>query len=198
MITACLVSWKRPEAINTILNNLLKYKCITEIIIWNNNPKLTFNSEAGKIRAINSEQNKIVYGRYLAAKEAKNDIIYTQDDDWFPGDIDKLISLHQEKQVTSFVPQTHIEEKNTNRFVGWGSLFEVSATNVFKDYIKTHGEDYLLYREADLLFTNVNKYERHLHSSKNLVQEDSRSLHRQPNHYAYHDEMIERVRGLYT
>ena len=195
MITACLLCWQRPETLNVILERLSKYEFISEIIIWNNNADLKLTGESSWIRFIHSEQNKIAYGRYLAAKEAKNNLVYVQDDDWLPGDINKLLSFHKPGQVTSFVPETHIEEKSTSRFVGWGSLFEVSALHVFNKYIATYGEDFLLYREADLLFTNVNKYVRHLETARLLVTEDSRSLHHQPNHYKYHDEMIERVRA---
>lgn len=194
MITACLLCWQRTETLNTILKRLASYEFITEIIIWNNNTDVKLSSESSLVRVIHSDQNKITYGRYLAANEAKNNLIYTQDDDWLPGDINKLLSLHKPKQVTSFVPETHIKEKSTNRFVGWGSLFDASATHVFEDYIATYGEDFLLYREADLLFTNSNKYRRHLETAKLLVNEDSRSLHHHPDHYAYHDKMIERIR----
>ncbi|GAI09686.1 unnamed protein product, partial [marine sediment metagenome] len=64
-VSAVLLSWERPEELRDIEAYLNKINFIDEIIIWKNIPR----------------DNKMIYGRYLATKRAKNDVIYTQDDD---------------------------------------------------------------------------------------------------------------------
>lgn len=196
MITACLLHWKRTEALGTLLEAVMSNDLISEIIVWNNNPEVELSGKLDKVKTINSDQNVITYGRYLAAEMASNDLIYTQDDDWYPADLDFLMSHHKENEVTAVVPKTHINKINRNKFVGWGSLFNKSCLSVFEGYLDKYPKDLLLYREADLLFTNINSYTSHLSTPKSLVAEDKRSLHWQENHYQYHQEMLSRVEEL--
>ena len=64
-VTACLITYKRPKNLSKIVEHLLKYEFIDEIIIQDNDKR----------------ENLRCYGRYTSAIKAKNDIIYTQDDD---------------------------------------------------------------------------------------------------------------------
>lgn len=196
MITACLVHWKRTETLIPLVEALRSKEIVSEIIVWNNNPKLKLSGKVAGATVVDSDENIIVYGRYLAAKMASNDLIYTQDDDWAPADIEFLLKEHKQGEVTAVVPSTHIDNLDRNKFVGWGSLFNKSCLDVFQGYLGKYPEDLLLYREADLLFTNCNSYTSHLANPRSLVNEDHRSLHWQPNHYQYHQDMLSRVKEL--
>lgn len=196
MITACLLHWKRTESLEAQLKCLKSNDLISEIIVWNNNPDVSLGEKVDGIRVVNSDENLIVYGRYLAAEMASNDLIYTQDDDWHPADLDFLMKQHNENEVTAVVPKTHINKIDRNKFVGWGSLFNKGCLNVFEKYLNNYPKDLLLYREADLLFTNMNSYTSHLTTPKCLVSDDHRSLHWQENHYQYHQDMLNRVKEL--
>jgi hypothetical protein len=169
---------------------------VSEIIVWNNNPDMKLQGKVDGATVVDSYENKIVYGRYLAAEMATNDLIYTQDDDWGPADLRFLLDHHTSGTITAVVPSTHIKKLDRNKFVGWGSLFNKSCLDVFQGYLNKYEEDFLLYREADLLFTNSNLYTSHLSQPRQLVNDDSRSLFLQPAHYQYHEDMLARVKEL--
>ena len=196
MITACLLHWKRTETLIPIVEELRANDFVSEIIVWNNNPEIKLSGKVDGATVVDSDENKIVYGRYIAAETASNDLIYTQDDDWGPADFQFLLENHTPGEITAVVPSTHINKLDRNKFVGWGSLFNKSCLDVFQQYLQKYQEDFLLYREADLLFTNSNSYTSYLARPKSLVKDDNRSLFWQPNHYQYHQDMLSRVKEL--
>src|SRR5260221_1943660 len=73
-ITAVLITWKRQSNIPQIIESLLKWPFITQIMIHDNSKGL----------------NVINYGRYQQAVGGENKYIYTQDDDWINPELDKV------------------------------------------------------------------------------------------------------------
>lgn len=202
-VSAVLLVWKRTESTQTLVNQASKIKNIDEIILWNNNPDFQYTREmfeVSDITIVNSHVNKITFGRYLGASLARNNKIFVQDDDWNIIDFEKLYNRKKEtlSDIVSVCPRTHMEDIPRNKFVGWGSIFNKSCLNVFEDYLKEFGEDQILYREADLLFTNCNSYEKMLTKPSTLVKDDNRSLSLEPNHFQYHYEMLKRVKDIYN
>src|SRR5438093_1447964 len=52
--TVILLNWQRPSNVRTILDVYTRYRRIAEIIVWNNNPDLTFTHSDPKVRSVNS------------------------------------------------------------------------------------------------------------------------------------------------
>jgi len=201
MITAIILVWKRHEITNYLVNSIYNMRGISEIILWNNDVTREYKENMFKdinIVINNSNINKITLGRYEAAAMASNNIIYVQDDDQMPTNISKMYInyLKSECSILANCPQTHWLNIPRNKFVGWGSIFEKDSLNIFKEYKMYFEEDEILYREADLLFTNMNTYKKVLISPKLIVKEDSRALCQNPKHYEYHQIMLERVEKI--
>jgi hypothetical protein len=64
-ISAVLVSYNRARECQLIAEHLIKTELFSEVLIWLNH----------------ASDNRMAYGRYLAALEARSRIVYTQDDD---------------------------------------------------------------------------------------------------------------------
>lgn len=99
-----------------------------------------------------------VYQRYLLAKEAKNDIIYFQDDDCLLNY--QNLYKHYNGQLTNAMPLNFKQKYDEIgcTLVGWGCYINKSMLSVFDKYIEKYGEnDPHLLREADRIFTCFNK-----------------------------------------
>lgn len=135
-ITACLIT-RLPEYPSIVLERLTCANFFDEILI--------------------STQSPSVYERYLLAKRAKNDVIYVQDDDCmvnyqvlfskYDGRITNAMTLPFQKQY----------EPMGCTLVGWGTFFPSQMLSVFDKYILRYGKDQHLSREADRIFTYLNK-----------------------------------------
>ena len=161
-ISVCLVSWKRPENLQIIINKLNTYGFIDEIIVWNNSPAITLSLEGKNVKIINSPDNMICYGRFLCAKQAKNEIIYVQDDDALVNNIQELYEnfLRHPSCITHALYGLHFQirkryyyGKSHVALLGWGAFFKKSWVDVFDEYIQTYGRDKLMLREADKIFS---------------------------------------------
>lgn len=98
-----------------------------------------------------------VYTRYLLAHEAKNDIIYVQDDDAIVNY--KALKNYYNGRLTNGMTEHHTEAyKGTGiTLVGWGCYFPKRMLRVFKRYIEKYGVDANLKRDADRVFTYLNQ-----------------------------------------
>jgi len=77
-----IMSWKRPENVNRIIEQYNNYKVIDEIIVWNNNPNLfVSNCELTKVKAINCNQDFGLDTRFIGSLLSKNRCLITHDDD---------------------------------------------------------------------------------------------------------------------
>lgn len=101
---------------------------------------------------------RYVYRRYELAKQAKNTIIYHQDDDclvnfqvlfkMYNGRITNTMTLPFQKQY----------EPLGCTLMGWGSYYPSYMLNIFDKYIAKYGaDDPHLLREADRIVTAMNK-----------------------------------------
>lgn len=100
-ISVVIMNWLRPEILqNHILVDMVKYKLVDEIILSHgredtyfefNDPKIVNRKDWGDVNEY--------YGlsrRFLAASEAKNEIILMIDDDEYPTEqaVEKLYNIH--------------------------------------------------------------------------------------------------------
>lgn len=145
-LTAVILTWKRQENIPKIIENLLKYPFIDEIIIKDNS----------------KSENIKIFGRYEESIRAKNQYIYTQDDDCIVHNIQGIYNKFMEDN--SRIAYSGIESyedkikdvtygENQIALVGWGAIFNKDWISVLDKYIDIYGKDECLLRESDRIFT---------------------------------------------
>ena len=93
--TVILLNWQRPSNVRTILDVYTRYRRIAEIIVWNNNPDLTFTHSDPKVRSVNSGELGLST-RWAAALLASHGCLIVVDDDLIADEdtIDRLIEWH--------------------------------------------------------------------------------------------------------
>lgn len=186
-VTAILVSWKRPNELREIIKHLGTIKFIDEILVWQNT----------------SANNKINYGRYLGALNAKNNIIYVQDDDCIVENIEEIYTTFDDKHLSNGIKPGAMgyygSQKGNEPYstiMGWGSFFKKEWVLVLNKYIEKYGEDYLFYRETDRIFS-VLLCRRHNTIPARIKDFPSATsptaLYRQSEHIACGNEAIKRV-----
>ncbi len=125
-----------------------------------------------------------VYQRYLSAKEARNEIIYVQDDDCMVNY--QVLFKKYNGQITNTMtkPFQKQYEPMGCTLVGWGCFFPKSMLTVFDKYIEKYGaDDPQLLREADRIFTYLNKpFNTIIQPHEDLEQTKDR-MHFEPEHF---------------
>ena len=116
-----------------------------------------------------------VYQRYLLAMQAKNQIIYTMDDDCLVN-YQVLFSKYDGRITnTMTLPFQKKYEEMGCTLMGWGSYYPIQMLSVFKKYIDHYGEDEHLLREADRIFTYLNKpFNTIIQPHEDLFQDENR------------------------
>lgn len=138
-ITAVLLKWNRAKELEAIETHLRSFSEINEVIIWDN-----------------TKENHINYGRYLGAIKAKNDIIYTQDDDCIVNNIRSLIDKWDGKRIVNLLKPSHMSLYGNHTMFGWGTLFDRRWVGCLDKYKDKWGEDYVFKRETDRIFSILN------------------------------------------
>ncbi len=136
------------------------------------------------------------YHRYLAAAKAKNDIIYVQDDDTMVN-FQVLFSKYNGQLTNTMTKAFQEKYKDLDcTLVGWGCYFPKSALSVFDKYIAKYGVDMHLAREADRIFTHLNKpWNTVIQPHEDLFQTQDRMGY-QENHYASMADALEKCKSL--
>ncbi len=143
-VSAVLVKWKRTNELEQIVDHLRGIGFIDEIIVWDN-----------------TAENRVCYSRYLAAiTKARNDTIYVQDDDCIVENIPEIYSTFDGGHLSNGIkPERVIEYANQRgqepyiTLVGWGAFFKKDWVSCLDRYLEKYGEDDVLHREADRIFT---------------------------------------------
>lgn len=148
MITAILVVYKRESNIPKIIESILKFKEINEIII----SRQTYGENIG------------VWKRLEAAYKAGNDIIYTQDDDALIDNIEDIYKAFDGNSI-AFGATEGLQEaykKNHVALLGWGSFFKRDwVRNFILRYVeKYHLPDEVAMKQGDRIFTSW--FDRHI------------------------------------
>lgn len=139
-VTAVLINYKRPADLERVKENLLQYEFIDEIIVWDN-----------------TRDNNFVYGRFLASRKAKNDVVYTQDDDCIIENIPEIFATFDGIHLSNGLKPEAIKSYSTRQetLLGWGSFFKKDWTYNLDRYVAKYGVDYYLYTNADRIFTSL-------------------------------------------
>jgi GT2 family glycosyltransferase len=161
-VSACLVSWKRPQNLRAIVRTLGRLEFIDEILIWNNDPATRLEFPDSNVRVLPSSENQSCYGRFLCAAEARNPVVYVQDDDALNHDIAGLYRqfLRDPASIAHALAPTHWGQKHRYSYgnahaalVGWGAFFRKEWLSVLDDLPAAVRADALFRREADKFFT---------------------------------------------
>lgn len=116
-----------------------------------------------------------IYRRYELAKQAKNDIIYFQDDDCLVN-YQQLFKKYDGRLTnTMTLPFQAQYEPLGCTLVGWGCYINRSMLSVFDKYIERYGHDEHLYRESDRIFTYLNRpFNTIIQPHEDLFQDEER------------------------
>lgn len=137
-------------------------------------------------------ESQSVYQRYLSAKEAKNSTIYVQDDDCMLNY--QNLFKHYNDTLTNAMPLSHKDktERMGCTLVGWGAYFPKHFINAFDKYTAKYGEDQHLLREADRIFTYLNKpYNTIIMPHEDLPRANSsEAMYQDPEHFPSANEAI--------
>lgn len=161
-VSACLVSWKRPQNLQLIADSLSCHEFVDEILVWNNNPEFRLRLQGDKVKVLHADENKMCYGRFLCSMEARNHIIYVQDDDVIVRNFPELYRefLADSSCITHALSPGHFRKRERSVYadsqvalLGWGAFFLKEWLRVLDISLKTYGEDLLFRREADKFFS---------------------------------------------
>lgn len=139
-----------------------------------------------------------VYSRFLGAKMAKFDTIYTQDDDCVVDNIPELIGAYKGSLVNNVKDHHHKFYKelcdNKITLIGWGAIFDKKDIN-FDKYLSKYPNDDLFKRECDRIFTwNLEKNE--IITDKITEIERETKMSSDNSHYDDLKEIIKRLKTL--
>lgn len=220
-VSAVLLMCQRTHNIPRILESLDQYEFIDEFVIWDNSTgDWRYNNDlcdlitnpARNVRILGANRNNYTLGRYSAAKEASNDIIYTQDDDVLVSGVDELYRRHLEtNRLACYLDEAHIRYGHRHyvhhytggtayeTLVGWGSVFSKHWVDILDEYTDRYGVDELLKRKADRAFTilidvpheQIAKTPNHLPGAY-----DKDALYRQTDHWSLNRQMGDRCRMI--
>lgn len=147
-VTAVLLRWKRHKELDKIMAHLEGFPFIDEIRVWDNT----------------RGENVINYGRYLAAMDARNETIYTQDDDCIIENVEELFSAydaHGGKVLVNGMKRERMAfYRGQDSMMGWGGFFERSWIACLEHYVNKYGFDHVFYRETDRIFTSLVRVKR--------------------------------------
>lgn len=141
-------------------------------------------------------QSPSVYQRYLLAQEARNEIIYVQDDDALVNY--QVLFGHYNGRITNAmtIPFQKFYEPLECTLVGWGCFFPKDLIHNFEKYVRKYGHDAHLLREADRIFTYLNRpFNTILQPHEDLHQGPER-MSLQPEHFPSAYEALNKCRLL--
>lgn len=121
----------------------IKAAGIQDIVIWNNAQR---------------PKDLSCYGRYAGICDAKNPIIYHQDDDLVVPVGDLLAEYDEITDWDTVVANNRADEEW--RLIGIGSLFNRDMADCFDDYQALYGFDADFCRVADVVFAYQHPYRR--------------------------------------
>ncbi len=80
--TISILSWKRVDNINRLISTYNFYSCVSDIIVWNNNPACLL-SDLGlpKVKVVNCSRDMGLDSRFASASLADSRCVITHDDD---------------------------------------------------------------------------------------------------------------------
>lgn len=143
-----------------------------ELIVWNNAEK---------------DADERVYGRYLAAYQARNDVIVTHDDDCVVPDLHNLVKRWRGGLLVN-VPG------GEKPWLAWGGVFDRrDALAAFGRYLQRYPADDDLLDWADVIFATQTAWTRTCYGHRDLPWATAPTrMYRQPDHYTGQERVRQR------
>src|ERR1017187_9728776 len=146
MLTECELRRKVSAVIVTRgdrdLSAIVRSLPFEDVVIWDNSRR---------------PENVKVFGRFRAIQEARNDLIYTQDDDCIV-QATQLLPHYEDGMIVTNVPRRWQEFYTDGvTLIGWGALFHRRLVDQFDRYLASWPQDDLFQRECDRVFTALNR-----------------------------------------
>lgn len=136
-----------------------------------------------------------VYARYQLAEKARNEIIYVQDDDCLMNY--QNLFTHYNNSITNAMPLPFKQQYDNMgcTLVGWGCYFPKNMISSFDKYIAKYGKDQHLLREADRIFTYLNKpFNTIIMPHEDLPRASSaEAMYADPNHFPSAHEALKKT-----
>jgi hypothetical protein len=169
------------------------------------------NGTRAEVLYFSNDENVGTLGRFYAASHARNETIYTQDDDIIVNQVPELLAkfeLHRSKITAGLAPR-HLElEVSRNKepwlAIGWGSVHLKSWFDCIAPWIERYGIDDLLKSKFDRIYTTMfgehdpirGDFERLRGPDGKDSDRDSSALWKQPDHYEKRNEAVRLALGL--
>lgn len=210
LVTAIVPIWRRPQNLPIIVDRLLSMPWVAQLVLWDNNHQAPsrFTHNDSRVEVVHASKNYVTYGRFLAARRcARYSVLYTQDDDVLPASewLEQLLASYEREPTclhAGLSPAHYRVEVERKPWLqlGWGAMFHHSHLGVLDKYTGRYGEDELLLRKADRIFSILAGADLHrpqVADYKNLVGHGGReALYRRTDHWRLTREAVFRARAL--
>ena len=162
VISAVLLTWRRPENVRHIVTQLAALEFIGEILVWRNDPSVPLQLDSPKARILDSPENLICLGRFVAAAQATFPIVYVQDDDVLVHDVPELLRqfLADPARIHFNLSGWHYPLRDRYYYgdchcalLGWGAIFRRDSLAVLDALPAATRASPLFRREADQYFS---------------------------------------------
>jgi glycosyltransferase involved in cell wall biosynthesis len=162
LLSACLVTWRRPANVRKIVERLVREPLVGEVLVWRNDPAVALDLPWPKVRVIDSPANLICHGRYLCAEQAAHPLVYVQDDDVLVHDVPLLMRQFQADptRIHFNLSDWHYARRHRRLYgecnsalIGWGAIFPKDRLSVLQLVPEAVRSSPLFRREADQYFT---------------------------------------------
>src|SRR5262249_34288548 len=139
----------------------------------------------GKTRVIQADRNVGCYGRFLCAAQARNEVVYVQDDDALNSDLESLRRkfLEDPTRIAHALTPKHWDQRQRLIYgeaqvaiLGWGALFKKDWLRVIDALPHDTRSSELFRREADKYFTLLLE-QRHNSVRGDIAHLDGHSTH---------------------
>ncbi len=156
-----------------------------DIVIWNNRAR----------------DNVMLYGRYVAMREARNQVVYVQDDDCTltPEAIETLLAEYRPREIVANMPVSRWDDYPDSCLVGWGAVFDrVLPRRAFERYARRYplGANAFM-RDCDLVFTTLTPHVKLDLGFAHLPwAEMPYRLFRQPEHAGVREKILQQARDV--
>ena len=177
-ISVCLLSWRRPANLPPIVRSLHDLDFVDEILVWNNNAEVDLRLEQPKVRVIGSPENIGCAGRFRCIAEARNEAVYTQDDDVLVRNVPELrrAFLDDPTRIVYGLSEWHYARRHRHlhgdcqvALLGWGAFLRRSWLAELDRLPAPLREGALFKRQADVYFS-LGLYRRHRAIAGDLKQ----------------------------
>jgi hypothetical protein len=158
-----------------------------DVVVWDNSKR---------------ERDLKVYGRYAAIADAKNSVIYSQDDDCILSRFAAFLREYGPRTIVSNMPVDHVAggtDYSDSVLIGWGSLFDRDLPfAAFERYAGHYPvDDELFYRTCDVIFSTLTPHRRIDLGFEHLPHAYAESkMWRQPGNYEERLEVLQRARTV--